>query len=179
MDASTRESVLARASRVRLMIFDVDGILTDGSLQYSGDGEAVKRFNVLDGHGIKLLQQNGILTAFMSARNSPAVSRRAADLNIAYVIQGAHDKRAALKKLCDDAGVAASECGFAGDDWVDLPVLTRVEFAATVPNAHAEIRVRAHYITEAYGGQGAARELCDLLLRAQGKYDIALAPFLT
>ena len=172
------QSALARAARVRLMIFDVDGILTDGSLQYGAEGELVKRFNVLDGHGIKLLQQAGIVTAIISARNSQIVARRAADLGVAHVAQGVHDKRSAFETLCTATGIAAQDCGFLGDDWVDLPILTRVGFAATVPAAHTEVLSRAHYVTQTAGGHGAAREVCDLILRAQGRYEAALAPYL-
>lgn len=172
------QSAFARAAGVRLMIFDVDGILTDGSLQYGADGELTKRFNVLDGHGIKLLQQAGIVTAIISARSSAIVARRAADLGIAHVAQGVHDKRTAFESLCATTALGAQECGFLGDDWVDLPVLTRVGFAASVPAAHAEVRLRAHYVTQAAGGEGAAREVCDLILRAQGLYETALAPYL-
>ncbi len=172
------EHALTRAAGVRLMIFDVDGILTDGSLQFSADGEAMKRFNVLDGHGIKLLQQSGIVTAIVSARSSPIVLRRATDLGIGHVVQGVHDKRTALAELCAATGIDAHACGFIGDDWLDLPVLMRVGFAASVPNAHLEVRSRVHYVTQASGGHGAAREVCDLLLRAQGKYDASLAPYL-
>ena len=172
-------AVLERAAGVRLMIFDVDGILTDGSLQFGADGEQLKTFNVLDGHGIKLLQQHGIATAIISARASPIVLRRATDLAIEHVVQGAHDKRAALTALLAKTGVPASACGFIGDDWLDLPLLLQVGFAASVPNAHVEVRSRVHYVTEASGGRGAAREVCDLLLQAQGKYEAALAPYLT
>ena len=173
------QAASTRAAGVRLMIFDVDGILTDGSLQYGAEGELIKRFNVLDGHGMRLLQQAGIITAIISARSSAIVARRAADLGVAHVAQGVHDKRSAFEALCATAAVGPHECGFLGDDWVDLPVLTRVGFAATVPDAHAEVRVRAHYVTRAAGGHGAAREVCDLILRAQGLYDAALAPFLS
>ena len=172
-------AVLERAAAVRLMIFDVDGILTDGCLQFGADGELIKTFNVLDGHGIKLLQQNGITTAIISARASPIVLRRATDLGIEHVVQGAHDKRGAFAQLLATTGVPASACGFIGDDWLDLPVLLQVGFAASVPNAHVEVRTRVHYVTEASGGRGAAREVCDLLLQAQGTYEAALAPYLT
>jgi 3-deoxy-D-manno-octulosonate 8-phosphate phosphatase (KDO 8-P phosphatase) len=168
----------ARAARVRLMIFDVDGVLTDGSLLYGADGETVKRFNVLDGHGIKMLQQAGIATAIISARQSEIVARRAADLGVAHVYQGVHDKRAAFEQLLTQAVLGADACGFAGDDVIDLPILLRVGFAASVPNGHAEVQARAHYVTQAHGGHGAARELCDFILRAQNKYEAALAPYL-
>ncbi len=166
------------AARVRLMIFDVDGVLTDGSLHYGPDGELIKTFNVLDGHGIKLLGRSGVATAIISARQSPIVARRAADLDIAHVIQGAHDKRAAFAQLLATTGHTPDQCGFIGDDVIDLPILLQVAFAASVPNAHPEVRSRVHYVTQASGGCGAVRELCDFVLRAQGAYDAALAAYL-
>lgn len=169
---------LARAAGVRLMIFDVDGILTDGSLHFSADGEVMKTFNVLDGHGIKLLQQSGVATAIISARQSPIVLRRATDLGVQHVFQGAHDKRAVFESLLDKTGMQASDCGFIGDDVIDLPILCRVGFAASVPNGHPEVRSRVHYVTAASGGRGAARELCDFIMRAQGTYEAALASYL-
>lgn len=169
---------VARAARVRLMIFDVDGILTDGSLHYGPNGEAIKTFNVLDGHGIKLLQQSGVATAIISARKSDIVARRAADLGIRHLHQGVHDKRAAFELLLAETNIAAADCGFVGDDVIDLPILLRAGFAASVPNAHPEVRARVQYVTQAAGGRGAARELCDFILRAQGNYEAALAPYL-
>ncbi len=167
-----------RAQRVKLMIFDVDGVLTDGGLRYGAEGEQIKTFHVLDGHGIKLLQQSGVKAAIISARSSDIVARRAADLGIAYLMQGVHDKRDGFDKLLAQTGLQAQDCGFMGDDVIDLPVMTRVAFAASVPNGHPEVRARAHYVTELAGGRGAVREVCDLLLRAQGNYEAALAPYL-
>jgi len=178
MHALVSDNVVSRAAGVQLMIFDVDGILTAGSLYFSADGEHVKRFNVLDGHGIKMLQQNGISTAIISARSSAIVVRRATDLGISHIVQGVHNKQNAFEELCAKTGIDPGACGFIGDDWLDLPVLMRVGFAASVPNAHSEVRSRVHYVTQATGGAGAAREICDLLLRAQCKYDAALAPYL-
>ena len=178
MSDALRADARARAARIRLMIFDVDGILTDGSLQYGAEGEIVKSFNVLDGLGIRLLQQSGVGTAIVTARKSEIVARRAAELGIEHVLQGVHDKRAGFEDLLARTGIAAAECGFVGDDWIDLPVLTQVGFAASVPNAHPEVRARVHYVTAAGGGGGAVRELCDLILRAQGNYEAALAPYL-
>jgi 3-deoxy-D-manno-octulosonate 8-phosphate phosphatase (KDO 8-P phosphatase) len=172
------QSAVARAARVRLMIFDVDGILTDGSLQYGPDGESLKTFNVLDGLGIKLLRQSGVKTAIITARNSPIVAKRAADLGIDHVQQGAHDKKSAFEHLLAQCAIAAEQAGFFGDDWIDLPVFSRAGFAASVPNGHAEVRTRAHFVTQAGGGRGAVRELCDFILRAQGNYEAALAPYL-
>ncbi|WP_229457772.1 KdsC family phosphatase [Massilia glaciei] len=168
---------MARAAAVKVMIFDVDGVLTDGSLTYNADGEATKTFNVLDGLGIQMLQKSGVATAIISARNSPIVVRRAADLGIAHVHQGIHDKRIAFARLLEATGVTAEQCGYIGDDVIDLPLLLRVGFAVAVPSGHAEVQHRAHYVTRAGGGRGAAREVCDLLMRAQGTYDLALAQY--
>lgn len=171
-------AVSSRAAGLRLLVLDVDGVLTDGGLFYGADGESLKRFNVLDGHGIKLLQQAGVAVAIISARKSPIVERRAADLGIAHLFQGVHDKLSAFNTLLAHTGLTAADCGFIGDDVIDLPVLLRVGFAASVPQGHPEVRARAHYVTQASGGHGAVRELCDFILRAQGKYEAALAPYL-
>lgn len=178
MNATLSADLLQRAQRVKLMVFDVDGVLTDGGLRYGPDGERIKTFNVLDGHGIKLLQQSGVQTAIISARSSDIVARRASDLGIAFLMQGVHDKRDGFNKLLAQTGLQADDCGFMGDDVIDLPVMTRVAFAASVPNGHPEVRTRAHYVAELGGGRGAVREVCDLLLRAQGNYEAALAPYL-
>jgi 3-deoxy-D-manno-octulosonate 8-phosphate phosphatase (KDO 8-P phosphatase) len=172
------EQVANRAAGVRLMIFDVDGVLTDGSLHYGADGERIKTFNVLDGHGVKLLQRAGIEAAIISARHSEIVARRAADLGIRHVFQGVHDKRTAFVRLLETTGRTAEQCGYVGDDVIDLPVLLQVAFAASVPNGHPEVRARVHYVTQAHGGRGAVRELCDFILRAQGAYEAAIAPYL-
>ena len=171
-------SATQRARRVKLMIFDVDGVLTDGGLRYGPEGELIKTFNVLDGHGIKLLQQNGVKTGIISARQSPIVTRRAADLGISVLLQSVHDKRSAFERTAEEAGVPHGECGFMGDDVIDLPVMLRVGFAVSVPNGHPEVTRRAHYVTRAAGGRGAVREVCDFILRAQDKYEAALAPYL-
>lgn len=168
----------ARAAKIKLMIFDVDGVLTDGSMHYGPDGECMKSFYVLDGLGIQILQRAGIATAIISARQSPIVARRAADLGIQHVYQGSHDKRHALEQLCERTSITPEACGFIGDDVIDLPILMRVGFAATVPGAHMEVPSRVHYVTQAAGGRGAVREICDFILRAQNKYEAALAPYL-
>jgi 3-deoxy-D-manno-octulosonate 8-phosphate phosphatase (KDO 8-P phosphatase) len=178
MTDATRADAIARAARIRLMIFDVDGILTDGSLQYGASGETLKTFNVLDGLGIKLLQQSGVRAAIITARKSEIVAKRAADLGIEHVLQGVHDKRAGFEQLLAQTSAQAQESGFVGDDLIDLPVLSRVGFAASVPNGHAEVRARVHFVTQAAGGKGAVRELCDFILQAQGNYQAALAPYL-
>jgi 3-deoxy-D-manno-octulosonate 8-phosphate phosphatase (KDO 8-P phosphatase) len=172
------DTAIARATCIKLMIFDVDGILTDGSLHFGPEGEVIKTFNVLDGHGIKMLQQSGVQVAIISARQSPIVLKRATDLGIRHVQQGIHDKRSAFEQLLKETSLSADVCGFIGDDVIDLPILMRVGFAASVPNGHAEVRSRVHYVTQASGGRGAAREICDLVLRAQGNYEAAMALYL-
>jgi 3-deoxy-D-manno-octulosonate 8-phosphate phosphatase (KDO 8-P phosphatase) len=168
---------IERAARVKVMIFDVDGVLTDGSLTYGADGEVTKTFYVLDGLGIQLLGKTGVATAIISARNSPIVVRRAADLGITHVYQGMHDKRIAFAKLLEATGATPEQCGYIGDDVIDLPLLLKVGFAVTVPSGHPEVQHRAHYVTRAAGGRGAVREVCDMVMRAQGTYEQALAPF--
>ena len=167
-----------RAARVKLMIFDVDGVLTDGSLHYGADGEALKTFNVQDGLGIKLIQEAGIDTAIISARKSPQVIRRAADLGINHLHQGGHDKLTPFNALLEKTGLTADQVGFIGDDVVDLPILSRVGFAVAVPNGRKEILERAHHVTVAHGGRGAVREVCELVLHAQGLYERVMAQFL-
>jgi 3-deoxy-D-manno-octulosonate 8-phosphate phosphatase (KDO 8-P phosphatase) len=168
---------MQRAARVKVLILDVDGVLTDGSLTYGPEGEATKTFYVLDGLGIQLLQKTGVQTAIISARQSPIVVKRAADLGINHVYQGIHDKRVAFAKLLAATGVSVEQCGYIGDDVIDLPLLLKVGFAVTVPTGHPEVQHRAHYVTKAPGGRGAVREVCDLVMRAQGTYEQALAPY--
>ncbi len=169
---------LERAGRVRLMAFDVDGVLTDGALYYTDDGAELKAFHTLDGLGLKLLQAAGIELALISGRRSNAVSARAASLGVARLFQGVDDKLAVFEGVRGELRLGAQACGFMGDDLPDLPVLTRCGFAATVPEAPEPVRSRAHYVSRAAGGRGAAREVCDLILRAQGALDAAVARYL-
>jgi len=161
--------VTARARAVRLAIFDVDGVLTDGTLWIGPEGETFKAFNILDGHGLKMLQSAGVATAILSGRDSLAVTRRARELSIGHVVQGADDKLAAFDQLLAKAGVAAQECAFVGDDLPDLPVMKRCGFAVAVANAVEDVKAASHYVTHASGGRGAVREFCELLLRARGQ----------
>jgi 3-deoxy-D-manno-octulosonate 8-phosphate phosphatase (KDO 8-P phosphatase) len=160
------------------MLFDVDGVLTDGKLWYGPSGEVFKAFSALDGQGIRLLIQSGIDVAILSGRNFPAVTARAAELGIARVLQGVKDKLAAFEALCAELGVSSAEAGFMGDDLVDLPVLRRCGFACAPREAHEMVRSRVQYVAQAAAGGGAAREVCELLLRAQGRLDAALARYL-
>ena len=158
----------ARAKRLKLMIFDVDGVMTDGTLYYSERGEELKAFNIQDGHGIKMLRQSGVEVALITGRRSRAVELRAANLGITHLFQGAEDKRAAYAELLARLGLASEESGCMGDDLLDLPLITRCGFAATVTAAPVAVRSRSHYIARAGGGHGAVREVCEFILDAQG-----------
>ena len=155
---------------MKAAIFDVDGVLTDGRLYIGAHGETVKAFSVLDGHGLKLLQQGGIQPLVISGRDSPALRRRIADLGLVHAVYGAPDKLAAAAALLAALGLAWPEVAAIGDDWPDLPLLTRAGFACAPANAHAEVKALVHHVTAAAGGHGAAREFCDLLLIASGRY---------
>ncbi len=159
---------------LKAAIFDVDGVLTDGRLYISEQGEQVKAFHALDGHGLKLLAMGGILPLVITGRDSPAVRRRVADLGLKHAVYGAHDKLAAAEQLLAQLGLAWDEVAAIGDDWPDLPLLTRAAFACAPANAHAEAKGAAHHVTAASGGHGAAREFCDLLLLANGRYSALL-----
>ena len=161
------QEIYERARNIRVAIFDVDGVLTEGTLYYLPSGEEAKAFNVLDGHGMKMLQESGVKLAIISSRSSPCVEERARSLGIDLVYQGAGDKLAAFDSLLGRCGLAADACSFIGDDDADLPVMQRCGFAASVPDAPAHVRWAAHYVTRARGGRGAARELCELILHAQ------------
>jgi 3-deoxy-D-manno-octulosonate 8-phosphate phosphatase (KDO 8-P phosphatase) len=160
-----------RASRVKLMIFDVDGVLTDGGLMFTAEGDWMKAFNSMDGHGAKLLREADIDTAIITGRRSGIVVERAKNLQITHVYQGVEDKRVAFADLLKTTGMKPEECGYMGDDWPDLAVMLRVGFAAAPANSHPEVIARAHWVSEARGGHGAVREVCDTLLRAQNRYD--------
>ncbi len=175
MATSVTSNAVARAARVRLMILDVDGVLTDGQLVYGSHGELLKSFNVRDGHGIKLLREAGVDVAILTARNSEIVATRARELGIERVLQGASDKLAGFERLLAATFVSADNCGYIGDDWPDLPVLARAGFAATVADAADEVKAIAHWIAPQPGGRGAVRALAEFILRAQGRFDELLA----
>jgi 3-deoxy-D-manno-octulosonate 8-phosphate phosphatase (KDO 8-P phosphatase) len=159
---------------IKAAIFDVDGVLTDGRIYIGEHGEGVKAFNTLDGHGLKLLAQGGITPIIITGRDSPAVRRRVADLGLPHAVYGAKDKLAVAQPLLDQLGLAWPEVAAMGDDWPDLPLLTRAGFACAPAQAHAEVKAVAHHVTVAAGGHGAARECCDLLLMAAGRYGALL-----
>jgi len=157
-----------RAKHLKLMIFDVDGVMTDGTLYYSERGEELKAFNIQDGHGIKMLKQYGVEVALITARSSRTVELRAANLGIGHLYQGVEDKRGAYAALLAQLALAAEQSGYMGDDLLDLPLITRCGFAATVAVAPAAVRSRSHYIARASAGHGAVREVCEFILDAQG-----------
>ncbi len=163
------EQARARARPVRMLIMDVDGVLTDGRVFYGGGVQGVF-FNVHDGTGIKYLHRAGLQTAIITGRDIPAVRERAADLGIEHVVQGAKIKMEAYEQIARRTGLADEDMGFVGDDLTDMPVLRRVGFAATVPGAAEEILETSVYVTQKRGGAGAVRELAEFILKAQGKW---------
>jgi 3-deoxy-D-manno-octulosonate 8-phosphate phosphatase (KDO 8-P phosphatase) len=164
---------------IKAAIFDVDGVLTDGSLYIGEHGEGFKAFNVLDGQGLKLLAQGGIAPVIITGRDSLAVRRRVADLGLQHMRFGVADKLAAANDLLQTLALEWADVAVMGDDWPDLPLFAHAAFACAPPNGHAEVRAVAHHITSARGGQGAARECCDLLLMASGRYATLLQGHLT
>ncbi len=171
------QAALPRAKGVRLLLLDVDGVLTDGGLYYGDGGVELKRFHTQDGLGIKLLQESGVPVGIITARQSEAVSRRIRDLELAHVFQGQKDKLAAFEQILRQTGLRPPQVASMGDDWMDLPLLNRAGLAAAPANAVPEVRQRVHFVTEHSGGNGAVRELCDLILEAQGHLTKMLSKF--
>ncbi|MFI0547212.1 MAG: KdsC family phosphatase [Brachymonas sp.] len=168
------DSLLTRAKAVRVVFFDVDGVLTDGRLYYSEQGEVLKAFHSLDGHGLKMLQRAGIVPAIISGRDSPALRTRLMHLGITQFALGTEDKLPAAEKLLAAMGLDWSQAAAMGDDWPDLPLLHHAAFACAPANAHHEAKAAAHFVTQILGGMGAARELVDVLLQACGQYQVQL-----
>ena len=170
--------LIERIRNIKLAVFDVDGVLTDGCLHYGPNGEELKVFNGLDGHGMKMLQESGVELAIISGRESKALARRAKDLGIAQLFMGVESKLNIFDSLIKSLSLSRAQSAGLGDDVVDLPFLTRCGFAACVPAAPAYVRQRVHYVTTAQGGHGAAREFCDLIMQTQGTWDAALKKYL-
>ena len=169
--------VLARARAVRLVVLDVDGVLTDGRIIYGTGGMELKAFDVRDGHGVRMFHRAGLRTAILTGRASDVVTRRAEELGIADVVQGARDKLAAYRELLARHALADAQVACIGDDVTDLPLFARAGLAVAVPGAAPEARAAAHYVTGRTGGRGAVREVLDLILKAQGLWDEALARY--
>jgi 3-deoxy-D-manno-octulosonate 8-phosphate phosphatase (KDO 8-P phosphatase) len=162
--------LLLAAQGIRVAFFDVDGVLTDGGLYLTDQGEWLKRFNILDGLGFKLLQRAGITPVVITGRDAPALRARLQALGVSHAHFGTEDKRPAAEKTLAQLGFDWAQAAGMGDDWPDLPVLRRCAFACAPANAHPEVKANARYVTQASGGEGAAREFCDLLLVASGRY---------
>ena len=172
------EPVLERARAVKLTIFDVDGVMTDGGLYIGPSGEDFKRFNVYDGHGIHLLSAGDIATAVITARSSRALEQRSRELGISHCLMARRNKLEALGELLHTTGLSSEQCCYVGDEVVDLPVLLRCGLAVAVPNAHRIALQIAHWVTPSAGGDGAVREVCEMILHAQGKLDAILKSYL-
>ena len=172
------ERALQKAAAIVLMGFDVDGVLTDGTLYFSSQGDEMKAFSSLDGHGLKMLQRAGVEVAIISGRSSRALELRAANLGIDELHMGVEDKGALLGTLARQRGIELAQTGYMGDDVVDLPVLRACGFAATVADGHDEVISRVDYVATKGGGRGAVREVCDLIIRAQGKWEAAMVEYL-
>lgn len=170
--------LMQRAAKVKLIIFDVDGVLTDGRLILGDDGQEYKAFNSRDGHGMKMLQDSGVEVAIITGRTSKVVEHRMANLGIKHVFQGQDDKSVAFENLMGRLGVEAHETAYVGDDVIDLPVLLRVGFAIAVADAHPAVKQHAHWQTPSEGGKGAARDICELIMEAQGTLDAQMKPYL-
>ena len=168
----------ARARNIKLMAFDVDGVLTDGTLYFTSQGDEMKAFSSLDGHGIKMLMQAGLQVAIISGRRSRALELRAQNLGIDRLYQGVEDKRGVMNQLLAELNLSATEAGYMGDDVVDLPILQLCGFSATVADGHAFVQQHVDYIAQKSGGRGAAREVCDFLLAAQGQLEPMLMAYL-
>ncbi|NLC09167.1 MAG: HAD hydrolase family protein [Gammaproteobacteria bacterium] len=170
--------LLNRARKVRLAVFDVDGVLTDGKLNFMADGSEFKSFSTLDGHGIKMLMQSGIQAAIITGRTSTVVERRAANLGITHVIQGREDKRVALDELLQQLQLSYTDAAYLGDDLPDLAAIRCVSFGVAVANADTFVRQHATAVTSARGGEGAAREFCEFIMQAQGTLTAAQEAYL-
>lgn len=172
-------NILDRAKHIKLVIFDVDGVLTDGGIYIGDDGAEYKVFNSRDGHGMKMLQASGIKVAIITGRVSKVVEHRMAELGIKHVYQGQPDKLPALNKLLSILSLTAKETAYVGDDVIDLPVLVRVGLAICVKDAHPLVKRHAHWITGNLGGRGAVREACEMIMEAQGVLDTSLKKYLS
>lgn len=176
--ALSAADIAARAARIKLLIFDVDGVLTDGSLYLDDEGRELKAFSSLDGHGIKMLKKSGVEIAIITGRSSNLMRVRAKNLNVDHLYQGVEDKLETFMTLSAQFGMASEQIAVMGDDVVDLPMMRRSGLSICVPAAPDCVRQYSHYLTRLPGGKGAAREVCELIMRDQGTLDAQLAPYL-
>lgn len=171
-------TMIERTQKLKLMVFDVDGVLTDGRIYFSEEGIEIKAFHSLDGHGLKMLRSSGVEVAIMSGRQSKAVDMRAQSLGIQYVYQGVEDKLPVLLELFAKLGITGDQAGFMGDDIVDISSMRRCGLSVAVPNSPLLVRENAHYVTQLAGGHGAVRELCEFIMQIQGTFDRQIARYL-
>jgi 3-deoxy-D-manno-octulosonate 8-phosphate phosphatase (KDO 8-P phosphatase) len=171
------KAVLARAKQIKVVIFDVDGVMTDGGLMIGDDGQEYKTFNSQDGLGMKLLRQSGIQMAIITGRSSKVVTQRAESTGVAHFYQGVEDKLVAFNDLVKKMNIKPEEAAFMGDDIVDVPPMIRCGLAITVPGSPESVKHRAHYVTQKHAGHGAVREVCEMIMQAQGTLEAQLAPF--
>lgn len=172
-----KQDILDRARRIKLVIMDIDGVMTDGRIIYSIYGDELKFFDVQDGFGITLLNRAGIKSVIITAKKSRIVKLRCRDMKVRKAYQGYVDKLVPFNDILRRFGVKPEEVCFVGDDLIDIPVLKRVGFAVAVPNAVDEVKSASHYVTSKTGGRGAVREICDLIIKSQGKWDLATAKY--
>jgi 3-deoxy-D-manno-octulosonate 8-phosphate phosphatase (KDO 8-P phosphatase) len=172
------KDILEKASHIRLLIFDVDGVLTDGSLFIGDDGQEYKAFNSRDGHGIKMLQRHGVIVAIITGRTSRVVEHRMENLGVTHVYQGKLEKLPAYEELSAKLGIPADETAYVGDDVVDLPVMRRVGLAIAVQDAHPLVRKHSHWQTPSTGGRGAARDVSEMLMEAKGVLEDEMGRYL-
>jgi 3-deoxy-D-manno-octulosonate 8-phosphate phosphatase (KDO 8-P phosphatase) len=175
---ATLEAAMEKARKIKLLILDVDGVLTDGKLYFDNDGNEYKSFHARDGHGIKLLRQTGVEVAVISGRNSNMVALRMKNLGIELVYQGHENKRSAFNEILEKTGITADQAAHVGDDLLDLPIMQRVGFAIAVSDANFAVKQHADWCTALTGGHGAVREVCDLIMQAQGNFDQILNAYL-
>jgi len=171
-------SCFGKAKKVKLLLLDVDGVLTDGTITYTHQGEEIKSFHTRDGMGIRLLREAGVETGIITARSSEAVTCRAQDLSLKYVYQKVENKLNLFEQLLEELTIESHEVAYMGDDWLDLALLARVGFSASVADGVLEVRQLVDYVTKTPGGRGAVREVCDLILEAKGVHDSLLKKYL-
>jgi 3-deoxy-D-manno-octulosonate 8-phosphate phosphatase (KDO 8-P phosphatase) len=175
----SEKELLEKAANIKLAVFDVDGVLTNGQLILSESGDEYKAFHVRDGHGLVMLLESGCHIAVITARSSNIVAERMASLGIRYVYQGEKDKGARLMSLIDELGIQREQVAYTGDDVIDLPAMTKVGLPIAVADARPEVKEYADWVTKERGGQGAAREVCELIMKAQGKFDAKIKAYLS
>lgn len=173
------EDLIRRLQNIKLLILDVDGVMTDGGLTIGDDGQEYKTFHAHDGLGMKLLKASGVSLAIITGRTSNVVKKRAESTGVAHFYQGAEDKLEAFRDLMQSSGLQAEQCAFMGDDVVDLPPMLQCGLAIAVPDSPLLLLERVHYVTRKAGGRGAVREVCELIMQAQGSFDAQMAQFLT